>query len=107
MFAFDDDISPFWALVWGWITAHYAMLIVGLLTVVLVLPVVFLATKTIVRGFCRHNDIRASNILPVAVPNHGKTANAFHGGAPRGVDFRSRMEVLEEVRLVDICSPKL
>lgn len=78
--------------------ANNSLIIVVLLTLVLVLPVVFLATKTIACAFCQHFS---DSVLPVAMPHHGIIVNPFQRITPSPIALRSEIEVLEEVRPVD------
>eukprot|EP00752_Nemacystus_decipiens_P018314 g16430.t1 len=102
MFGSTADISALWALMWGWAMAHTPTVIVGLLTAVLVLPVVFSVAKTIARAVCQHRD---HAVLPVAMTRQHGVVNTIHGAARPAVNLRAGVAVLEEGFLVSPESP--
>lgn len=97
----DYDFSALWTLMWGWIGASNPITIVALITVVVVFPVVFLATKTIARAFSQHIGIRDNKILPAAVPHRGANGNAPRPAARSAVTLGPGIKVIQEVGLVE------
>lgn len=84
------DVSALWTLMWGWIAANSPAVFVALLSVVLVLPVLFLATKIIARA-------SSESVLAV---HRGANGNAPCPAARSAATLHSGMKVLQEVRLV-------